>query len=127
MLLQQIRDNSIKNIVLEKKNTHPKNLFTPWNKQRKCEAPDYVINLSSYKLSPRSCKISNNIWIQTQHHANICKIKIKTSIECQVKKVCIKENISPNYDMLHSLRNSTTKFVSESKNTCSTTKNRAIH
>ena len=57
----------------------------------------------------------------------ISKRKTKASNEGQNKKVGIKENWSPDYDMLENLRNSTTKFVSESRKVCDTNKNRAIH
>ena len=58
---------------------------------------------------------------------NIDEIRIKAFIESQTKKVCVRENKNLNYDMLENLRNSTTKFISESNKVCATNKNKAIH
>ena len=57
----------------------------------------------------------------------IDEIRIKALIESQTKKVCVRENKTLNYDMLENLRNSTTKFISESNKAYANNKNKAIH
>ena len=127
LILQQIRDHSIKSIVLDKSKTHQKKLFNLWNKQRKSKTPDCVINLSSYKLSLSEKSALMFGFKRSIMPKHIDEIKTKASIESQTKKVCLNENKTLNYDMLESLRNSTTKFISESNKACATNKNKAIH
>ena len=92
LLLQQIRDLSIKSLVIEKRKTHQKKLFNLWNKQRKSNTPVCIINLSSHKLSlsERSALMFGfKHCIMTKY---IDEIRIKALIESQTKKVCVREN-----------------------------------
>ena len=127
LVISHIKEKSIKNLVIEKKNTHQKKLFVLWNNQRKSKIPDCVVNLSSYKPSVSEQAALMYGFKHSILPKTIDEITTKALIENQINNICIKEKKVLNYDTLDSLRNKTVKFISESIKVCSSNKNKAIH
>ena len=125
--MNTIKNNGVKEKVIENKLRHKKKLFFLWNKQRMSKTPNCIINLSDYTLTLNE---RNALLFGFKHSIppkHLDEITTKASIETQIQKIAKMEKKTLDYDTIEEIRITTSKFIAESNKACSTRKNQAIH
>ena len=126
LFLVLLKEQVVKKSMLDKTKTHNKKLYALWQNQRP-ETPNCIINYSSKELnlSERYALIyglNNHIL-----PSNVDALKIKSSIDSQMNRICYFNKINLTYDDKNSIREATDRFVHEAEQLCNTKKNRHLH